>query len=199
LIPESVREHLRDGASSVAERFDEVTVLHSSMAGFETWSRGMTPGEVVRLLDEVFDGFDQAAELLGVTRLRTAGDGYLAAAGMIPAASEASDAVAHLALRMVELAGQRSLPDGSPLELRVGIHTGPATAGVLGDAPQRYDLWGEAVQFALRLESHGPPGRIQLSGPTAARLSGAFRLKRRGSVALEGGAELEIHVLEGLQ
>jgi class 3 adenylate cyclase len=173
LMPPSVAERLKAGEADISDQF-EVTVLFADLVGFASWSRQLTPQEMVGTLREIYHRFDEAAERLGVYKLRTVGDSWLALAGLGGAPSDHPVAAARLALALrAELSGVQA-PNGHAIEMRVGLHTGKVIAGVLGGRDLHYDAWGPALSVASRMESHSLPGRIRVSEETALRLPRSF-------------------------
>ncbi len=175
LMPVPVAERLKAGETDISDQF-EVTVLFADLVGFASWSRLLTPQEMVGTLREIYTRFDQAAERLGVYKLRTVGDSWLALAGLGAASEDHPVAAARLALAIrAELAGVQA-PNGHKVEMRVGLHTGKVVAGVLGGRDLHYDAWGTALSVASRMESHSLPGRIRVSEETWLRLPPTFVL-----------------------
>ncbi len=197
ILPPAIAERLKDEPGTIAEGFPEATVLFADLAGFTTYSRSADPRGLVELLDAVFSEFDRLAAEAGVEKIKTIGDAYMAAAGLpVPRVDHAA-AVARMALGMqsafAAIARGRSLP----LALRIGIHSGPVVAGVIGRHKFSYDLWGDTVNLASRMESHGEPGRIHVSAAARDLLGEQFRLEDRGVVAVKGAEPMKTFFLLG--
>lgn len=186
VLPATLVTRLKSSSESVAESFDQVTVLFADVVGFTPLAARIPAAEVVDILDRVFTRFDEIAEDLQVEKIKTIGDAYMAVAGAPIRRADHVEAIAELALRM-----QASVPtlhrEGTPrLSFRIGVATGPAVGGVIGRRKFSYDLWGATVNLAARLESYGTAGHIQVSESTAAALENAYRLELRGDVELKG-------------
>jgi adenylate cyclase len=199
ILPQSIIDRLNGGERVIADRFDDVAVVFSDFVGFTEISARLPVTEVVTSLNDMFSGFDAACTALGVEKIKTIGDAYLAAAGLprpgpeLGSGSTSSHihAAADLALTMlsvVEAAGQ-------PWRIRIGIHNGPVVAGVIGTSKFVYDLWGDAVNVASRLEASSEPGRIQVSASVAAATSAQFLLEARGRIELKGKGSTETFFL----
>jgi guanylate cyclase len=201
VLPQPIAEQLKRHEGVIAERHDDVTVLFADLVGFTELARGMDADELVGLLDEIFASFDDLAEAEGLEKIKTNGDAYMAAGGLPEALNGHVAAVARTAVAMRrELAGiaaRRSLT-GS-LAIRVGIDTGPVVAGVIGRRKFIYDLWGDTVNVASRMESHGIPGEIQITARTAERLAGSFDIRPRGLVEIKGMGSMETFLLVGVE
>jgi class 3 adenylate cyclase len=189
VLPPSVSERLQDRPGVLADGFEGVTVLFADLVGFTQRSSAMAPAEVVAMLNDVFSRFDALSERHGLEKVKTIGDAYMAVAGIPEPRADHAQAAARMALDMLDAA-----PPG--LELRIGLHSGPAVAGVIGTRKFIYDLWGDTVNTASRMESHGEPGRVQISRATHDLLGDAFRRTRRGVIAVKGKGDMETFFLE---
>ncbi len=186
ILPEEIADRLKDGPSTIAEYFPSVSVLFADLCGFTEFSQSIEPRELVGLLDEIFSAFDQLARSHGVEKIKTIGDAYMAVAGLpIPRADHA-DAVAKLALGMQDAFRDVMKARGLAMQVRIGIHTGPVVAGVIGRHKFTYDLWGDTVNLASRMESHGEPSRIHVSQSTREILGNRFRFADRGEIPVKG-------------
>ncbi|HYK94677.1 MAG TPA: adenylate/guanylate cyclase domain-containing protein [Candidatus Dormibacteraeota bacterium] len=195
VLPQRIIDRLNAGETLIADGHDDVTVLFSDIVGFTTISSATAPAELVAKLNELFSGFDAICDDVGVDKIKTVGDAYLAVGGLAGDGRAGEIAVADAALRMVKLAEERSARDG--WRIRIGIHAGPIVAGVVGTSKFAYDVWGDTVNTASRLETTSEPGRIHLSADLARRLEGPFDVERRGLVELKGKGATETFWLVG--
>ncbi len=193
VLPEPIIERLDRGEQLIADRYDDVAVVFSDLVGFTEISSRLDVTTLVTSLNALFSAFDAACADLGVEKIKTIGDAYMAAAGLPGTSPDPIRAAADLALAMQ--AAVRAA--GDPWQVRVGIHTGPVVAGVIGTTKFVYDLWGDAVNTASRLETTAPVGRIQVSGAVARGLRGAYELEPRGAVDLKGKGSTETFLLGG--
>jgi class 3 adenylate cyclase len=183
MLPEEIAERLKRQPGLIAESFDAVTVLFADLVGFTSLSARMPPSDLIQLLNRIFSAFDEMARRHGLEKIKTIGDAYMVVGGLPTPRSDHSAAVADMAIEMRDsVAG---LGDGS-LALRIGVHSGPVVAGVIGTAKYSYDLWGDTVNTASRMESHGAPGEIQVSDACRTALGDAFELRERGVVEIKG-------------
>jgi guanylate cyclase len=193
IFPRPIAERLKVSQGVIAERSDEVSVLFADITGFTPIAERLPPEEVVALLDEIFSAFDELVAAHGLEKIKTIGDGYMAAAGIPTPRADHAEAAARAALAMRETLA--ALPAGEGLSLRVGIDSGPAVAGVIGRSKLGYDLWGDTVNTASRMESHAPPGAIQVTERTRRRLGDGFVLEERPRVAVKGKGEMTTYLL----
>jgi len=185
MLPRAIVDRLKDNPGTIAERFDEGTILFADIVGFTKLSSRTPPAEVVGLLNDIFTAFDRLTLQFGLEKIKTIGDAYMVVGGVPTPRADHAEAVADLALGMLEAVRQVSLTRG-PYQVRIGINSGPVVAGVLGLSKFVYDLWGDAVNVAARMESHGEPGAIQVTEETHARLRGSFVFDERGTVEVKG-------------
>lgn len=190
VLPEKIAEQLRISDRMIANRHPEVTVMFADIAGFTPWSAQQDPETVVALLEKIFSRFDALVAAAGAEKIKTIGDAYMVVSGAPDARRDHAHVIAGLALGMLDETRQVHEETGIPLDLRVGIHTGPVIAGVIGALRFSYDVWGDTVNTASRMESHGEPGRIQVSSETRARLVEDFRFEPRGPVNIKGKGEM---------
>jgi adenylate cyclase len=193
ILPQPIIDRLNAGEGLIADRYDDVAVVFSDFVGFTEISSRLPVASLVASLNGLFSAFDAACVELGVEKIKTIGDAYLAAVGLPGTNPDHLGAAADLALAMraaVEAAGP-------PWQVRIGIHAGPVIAGVIGTSKFVYDLWGDAVNTASRLETAAPPGRIQVSGTVAGALAGTFDLEARGAIELKGKGSTEAWFLNG--
>jgi class 3 adenylate cyclase len=194
VLPEEIATRLKNEPQTIAEGFDAVTVAFADIVGFTELSARSSPIEVVRMLNEIFSAFDGLAEKYGLEKIKTIGDAYMVVGGLPVHRADHAQAVADMALEMQ--AFMRTLQEKSPgLAIRIGVHTGPVVAGVIGTKKFSYDLWGDTVNVASRMESHGERDRIQLSDAAAAALRTDFVVEVRGTIKVKGRGELSTHWL----
>ena len=186
VLPASIAERLKRGTRSIAEAHPNVTVLFADLVGFSDLTVRLSADELVATLSEIFSVFDYLADRHGVEKIKTIGDAYMVAAGLPRARMDHAQVVAGFALEMVDALEKRNCVDGGALKLRVGMHTGPVIAGVLGEKRLIYDLWGDTVNVASRMEAHGVEGRIHVSDATHELLENEFVFEPRGTVELMG-------------
>jgi adenylate cyclase len=195
ILPQQIIDRLEAGEETIADRFPELTVLFSDIVGFTETSSDMPPDQLVSELNGLFSEFDELCGRTGVEKIKTIGDAYMAVAGLPDTRSDHVAAIAELALRMrQETLGRATTPGW---RIRIGIHTGPAVAGVIGKKKFVYDVWGDTVNVASRLETSAEPGRIHVSEPVADALRGSFDTEPRGTVELKGKGPISTHYLIG--
>ena len=180
ILPESVAQRLKDGETTIADGYDDATVLFADLVGFTPLAASLGPAETVGLLDRLFSAFDLLAERHGLEKIKTIGDAYMVVGGVPVAGADHPERAVAMGLDMLDAVGDLAAAVGRPLDVRIGIHTGPLVAGVIGTRKFIYDLWGDTVNIASRLESHGIPGAIQISDATWSRVRGTVRLGREG-------------------
>ncbi|HEY7722066.1 MAG TPA: adenylate/guanylate cyclase domain-containing protein [Pedococcus sp.] len=199
VLPEPIARRLKEKTGVIAEHYDAVTVLFADLVGFTEQSSVMAPAELVALLDRIFSAFDRLADAEGLEKIKTIGDAYMAAAGLPEERQDHLEAVARTALAMRdEIAGMAAASGQGWLAVRVGIDTGPAVAGVIGKRKFIYDLWGDTVNTASRMESHGLAGEIQVTERVAAALGPAFSLRARGTIEVKGKGPMATFLLDGV-
>lgn len=197
ILPATVAHVLREGRAVAAQRYDAVTVLFADIVGFSELAAVVEAEELVDCLDRLFSAFDACCQHHGVETIKTMGDGYMAAAGLPAPCADHARRAADLALDLLRVTSEVPGPGGRALRLRVGLHSGPVVAGVIGRSKPRYDLWGDTVNVASRMQSTGLPGHIQLSGVTAEGLRDSHLLVNRGPVEIKGHGRVETWLLEG--
>jgi len=184
-------------AEVIVDSFAEVTVLFADIVEFTKFSEGVSAEVLVDVLNDIFTRFDGIADKRGLEKIKTIGDSYMAAAGLpVPVADHAIRA-AHMALDMIEAMDRFNEHSGYKLKVRIGINTGAVVAGVIGKRKFLYDLWGDVVNTASRMESHGVAGRIQVTDSTRQRLSEPFMLEKRGAIDVKGKGEMHTWFLNG--
>jgi adenylate cyclase len=197
ILPEPIADRLKQGQSTIADSFAEVTVLFADVVGFTRLSTHMSPTELVALLNEIFSTFDRLAEQHGLEKIKTIGDAYMVVGGLPTARPDHAGAVAEMALDMQRAIVQFRAENGKPLSIRIGIHTGPVVAGVIGTRKFSYDLWGDTVNTASRMESHGLGGGIQVTAKTYERLRDKYLFEERGLIQVKGKGEMMAYLLLG--
>lgn len=191
VLPERIANQLRASERMIADRHPEVTVLFADIAGFTPWAAQQDPEVVVSLLEKIFSRFDARVAAAGAEKIKTIGDAYMVISGAPDPRADHAHVIADLALALRDEVEAIRAETGIPLSLRIGIHSGPVIAGVIGALRFSYDVWGDTVNTASRMESHGEPGRIQLSGDARARLGNDYVLEARGTIYIKGKGEME--------
>lgn len=197
ILPRSIADRLKAETRTIADQFNSASILFADVVDFTPLAERLPAAEVVEVLDHLFSHFDGLAERHGLEKIKTIGDCYMVAAGVPAPRPDHAQALASMALDMQ--AAVRSVDEVGHLglELRIGINSGPVVAGVIGRKRFLYDLWGDAVNTASRMESHGTPGRIQITRATKELLEGEFVCEPRGTIALKGKGEMEVWYLLG--
>jgi adenylate cyclase len=192
VLPAEVAQRLQSDPNSIADHFDEVSILFADVVDFTPLASRLDAREVVGLLDRLFTSFDELVDRYEVEKIKTIGDCYMVAAGVPRQRPDHAGALARLAIEMRECA-KRCLPDhdGPDVRLRIGISSGPVVAGVIGRRRFLYDLWGDTVNMASRMESHGTPDQIQITRSTLERLDGHFVTEPIGLVDVKGKGAIE--------
>jgi class 3 adenylate cyclase len=200
ILPRGVIERLERGEQRIADEFPESTVLFADIVGFTELSSRHKPAEIVEFLNVVFGRFDELVERHAVEKIKTIGDAYMVAGGVPDRRPGHVEAIANLALDMIAETTRMLGPDGKPLQIRIGIHSGPLIAGVIGESRFGYDLWGNTVNTASRMESHGAPSCIQVSDSVYRRLKDKFALEPQGEIEIKGkGAMITWHLIGRLR
>jgi adenylate cyclase len=197
ILPPSIATRLKLRGGTIADGFPGVTVLFADLVGFTALSSRMPPERIVDMLNELFCKFDDLAGQLGLEKIKTIGDCYMVAGGLPEPRADHAEAVAEMSLLMLAIVDDMAARTGERLTIRIGIHSGPVVAGVIGKRKFIYDLWGDTVNVASRMESHGLPGEIQLSAASRALLDGKYRFRPRGVVEIKGKGEMETWLLTG--
>jgi len=195
VLPGPIADRLKTGESLIVDRFDAVSVLFADIVGFTTVASKTTPEALVTMLNELFSMFDKLAEKHGLEKIKTIGDAYMVVAGIPQPVADHAVAIAHMALDMIAGITEYAKRMGSSLTIRVGIHTGSVVAGVIGTKKFIYDLWGDTVNTASRMESTGVPGRIQVSEATYQLLRDLFELEERGPIEVKGKGQMSVYLL----
>jgi adenylate cyclase len=191
ILPPRVSERLKDRrGAEIAERYPEASILFADMAGFTARAADTAPEELVRFLNGVFTRLDALVEIHGLEKIKTTGDAYMVVSGVPAPRADHAEALAALALDMRDALGGLVDPKGRAVPVRIGVASGPVVAGVVGTRKFFYDVWGDAVNTAARMEQTGEPGKIQVAPETHARLKGQFVLEERGIVEVRGKGEM---------
>lgn len=199
VLPRKIATLLRDeNRGQIAERFDAVSVLFADLVGFTKLSAVMDPADMVGLLNEVFSYFDSLVDKYGLEKIRTNGDNYMVASGVPTPRPDHAQALARMALEMLEYVSHHPGRQAK-LEFRIGMNTGPVVAGIIGQQKFHYDVWGDSVNVASRMESQGEPGKIQISGAMHRLLQDQFVCEPRGCIEIKGKGEMETWFLTGVK
>jgi class 3 adenylate cyclase len=196
ILPDQIVAQLKDAPGTIADDVASASVLFADVVDFTPMSATMTPAELVDLLDGFFSAFDGFVQEIGLEKIKTVGDAYMVASGVPVPRDDHADAIADLALRIRDLVATTTF-GGRRLQLRIGVASGPLTAGIIGTQKFAYDLWGDTVNTASRMESSGLPGEIQLAPSTYELLRDRYRCQPRGPVQVKGKAEMITFLLLG--
>ncbi len=197
ILPPAIATRLKGGANPIADNFAEVSVLFADIVGFTVLSDGRPPNEVVAFLNDLFHRFDLLAQRRGVEKIKTIGDAYMAVAGLPTPAEDHARRMIEMALDMLDEARRCSAETGLTIELRIGVNSGPVVAGVIGASKFIYDLWGDTVNIASRMESHGVTGAIHVTRATWEILKNDYEFESRGTVEIKGKGPMETWLLKG--
>lgn len=197
ILPASIAERLRDGKVVIADRFDEMTVLFADVVDFTPLAARLSATAIVDLLNRIFSAFDALADRYRLEKIKTVGDAYMVVGGLNPGDGDHAARVADMGLEMVDAVAEVGQELGHALQIRVGLQVGPAIAGVIGIKKFIYDVWGDTVNTASRMESHGVAGRIQVTTATFERLRGTHKFERRGTIDVKGKGPIETWLLVG--
>lgn len=197
IMPPAIADRLKQNPKVIADSHKQVTTLFADIVGFTEVASQSSPESLVTLLNRIFSQFDVLVDDLDLEKIKTIGDAYMVVAGLPAARPDHAHAIARLALEMLVAAERVSQETGKQLQIRVGIHSGPVVAGVIGQKKFAYDLWGDTVNIAARMESHGATGRIQISADTAKLLNDVFELEPRGTIEIKGKGQMATYYLIG--
>ena len=197
ILPKAIVTRLNRGETVIADQLSDVTILFADLIDFTTLSSRLSAKDLVRLLNGLFSEFDRLALDLGVEKIKTVGDAYMLAGGLPEPRTDHAHAVADMALAMIEAVKRANCDLPTPLQMRIGIHSGDVVAGVIGTHKFVYDIWGDAVNIASRMESHGIANRIQISAATHRHIHERFRLEPHGTVDIKGKGPMETFLLLG--
>lgn len=197
VLPKAIAERLKREPGVIADAYADVTVLFADVVDFTPFAARTDPARVVEVLDEIFSAFDALAAQHGVEKIKTIGDAYMVVAGLPEPRDDSGSAMAEMALDMQDVFGKLSERLGLELTLRIGMDTGPVVAGVIGRHKFTYDLWGDTVNTASRMESHGVAGRIQVSESVHRRLRDQYQFEDRGPIEVKGKGRHNAYLLAG--
>jgi adenylate cyclase len=197
VLPAAIAARLREKEQTIADGFAEVSILFADIVGFTRMSARMPPDAVVAMLNKIFLTFDQLTERYRLEKIKTIGDAYMVVGGLPEPRSDHLQAIAELALDMREAIERLPLCDGEHLQIRIGINTGPVVAGVIGRSKFAYDLWGDAVNTAARMESSGIPGHIQVTHAVYLKLRERYVIEERGTLSIKGKGDMTTYFLAG--
>ncbi|WP_293352553.1 MULTISPECIES: adenylate/guanylate cyclase domain-containing protein [unclassified Microcoleus] len=199
VLPKPIAERLKQDQSIIADTFAEVTVLFADIVGFTQISAQISPPELVSLLNDIFSTFDRLAQKHGLEKIKTIGDAYMVVGGLPMPRSDHAEAIAQMALDMQQAIIDFSNTNNQDFSIRIGINSGPVVAGVIGIKKFIYDLWGDTVNTASRMESHGLPGQIQVTSATYERLQDKYLLESRGTIEVKGKGEMNTYFITGIK
>ena len=195
VLPQPIAERLKSGETQIADAFQGASIIFCDLVGFTRWSRGREPMEVLAFLDELFTSFDQVAVEFGVEKIKTIGDAYMAVCGLPKPNVNHAQVMAQLSHRILGCLDEYNQRNGTQIEMRIGLHCGPVVAGVIGSSKFIYDLWGESINMASRMESTGIPNKIQVSDVFYAALNGTYEATPRGKIDIKGVGEVFTYIL----
>lgn len=199
ILPKKIADILKNENRTIAEQFDEATIIFADLVGFTRLTAEMSPVEMVNLLNEIFSYFDTLIEKYELEKIRTIGDNYMAVAGVPTPRPDHAQVMARVALEMKDYIQNRPVRNGKNIEFRIGINSGPVIGGVIGRKKFVYDIWGDPVNVASRMESQGVAGKIQITCSTYERIKSDFICQKRGTITIKGKGEMETWFLEGLK
>jgi class 3 adenylate cyclase len=197
ILPSSIADRLKSGEGLIADRFDDMSVLFADIVGFTQMSKNMNPSELVGMLNNVFSLFDNIADKYNLEKIKTIGDAYMIAGGIGTDGRGHAENIADMGLEMLDLLADYRDKTGTDIQIRVGLHMGPAVAGVIGLKKFIYDVWGDTVNTASRMESHGVPGRIQVLESSTIKLAETHVFEQRGEVDVKGIGLMTTYFLNG--
>lgn len=197
ILPGPVAERLKEGEKIIADRFDEATILFADIVGFTNYSSDISPGELVDSLNGIWSIFDRMTDRYNVEKIKTVGDGYMIAGGIPTRRNDHAEAVARTALEMQREIEKFRTDAGKSFDLRIGISSGPVVAGVIGEKKFIYDLWGDTVNTAHRMQSYCENGHVQTTRETYMLLKDKFELKERGEMEIKGKGIMKTYYLTG--
>ena len=195
VLPAPIANRLREGEQGIADGFAEVTVAFADIVGFTAFTSDMAPHDVVTLLNGLFTRFDAAAQEIGIEKIKTVGDAYMAVCGLPNPVPNHAERMVRMAIRMVHISREHALEHKVGMRLRVGVNSGPVVAGVIGKSKYIYDLWGDTVNLASRMESGGVPDSVQVTRSVYEQLKDQFVFEPRGEIEVKGKGKVEAWLL----
>jgi adenylate cyclase len=199
ILPMSIADQLKAESGAIASRFEEATILFADIVDFTGLAAHASPSDLVQMLNDIFSAFDCIADRLGLEKIKTIGDAYMVVGGLPKARADHAEAILAMAIEMQEVTKTFQRGDGTPFQLRIGINTGPVVAGVIGIKKFSYDLWGDAVNIASRMESHGVVDRIHISASTYEHLKDHYCFEDRGCIQVKGRGQMHTYLYQGPQ
>ncbi|MEH6546593.1 MAG: adenylate/guanylate cyclase domain-containing protein, partial [Sneathiella sp.] len=197
MLPNSISERLKNEQRPIADQLDDVTIIFADIVGFTGYAMDHDPDEIVQLLDQIFSDFDRISDEQGLEKIKTIGDAYMACSGLQGTADGNAKGAAQFALTAMKDLKKIVADKQLDLDLRIGIHTGTVVAGVIGERKYSYDIWGDAVNIAARLQQTALPGKILMSGATVDLISSHFNTEPQGTTTLKGHTPVDTFVLTG--
>ncbi|HKS38304.1 MAG TPA: adenylate/guanylate cyclase domain-containing protein [Verrucomicrobiae bacterium] len=197
VLPKSIADRLKQGETTIADSFPDVTVLFADLVDFTQMASRMPAGELVRALNEIFSKFDWLAEIHHLEKIKTIGDAYMVVGGLPLPRKDHAEAVAEIALDIQKVVRRVSTGEGIDFEIRIGIASGPVIGGIIGSKKFIYDLWGDTVNIASRMTSLGQPGNIQVSESTFELIKDKYELDKRGKIEVKGKGKMTTYFLVG--
>jgi class 3 adenylate cyclase len=195
VLPAPIANRLRSGEEGIADGFAEVTVAFADLVGFTALTSDMPPHDVLTLLNGLFTRFDAAARDLGIEKIKTVGDAYMAVCGLPEPVANHAERMVRMAIRMVHITREHAMEHNAPMKIRVGVNTGPVVAGVIGKSKYIYDLWGDTVNLASRMEAGGIPDSVQVTRAVYEQLKDQFVFEPRGAIEVKGKGKVEAWLL----
>lgn len=195
ILPAPIAKRLKLRESPISDEFENATVLFADLVGFTQWSERLPPDQVIRLLNDIFSRFDRLVESKGLEKIKTIGDGYMVVAGVPHPTPDHALAGVQLAHEMLVTMARFNADHGLHLNLRIGLNSGPVVAGVIGKNKFIYDLWGDTVNTASRMESHGVPGMIHITAMTHTLVKHQFECEDRGAIEIKGKGKLQTYLV----
>ena len=197
VLPRPIADRLKQGEDQIADSFAEVSILFADIAGFTSLSARLAPIEVVKMLNQIFSALDALADRHGMEKIKTIGDAYMLVSGLPTPRPDHAEAIAEMALDIQEEIAALNEKTGQELRMRIGINSGPVVAGVVGTTKFLYDVWGDSVNTASRMESHGIVGSIQVTEATYERLRSKYAFEDRGVIDVKGKGKMHTYILTG--
>ena len=191
ILPKQIADILKKEERVIADRYDNASIMFADLSGFTPMSAQMQPEEMIALLNKLYSHFDSLAEKYDVEKIRTIGDNYMVASGVPTTRTDHAQALAHMALDIILYCSTLPAQNETPIRFRIGINSGPLIAGVIGQKKFHYDVWGDTVNTASRMESHGVAGKIQMTAATRELLKDEFDCEKRGVLDIKGKGQME--------